>query len=154
MAWVDGRLQLLRHGALTTVDVPNEAFRTGLRVTMNSHDAVGVGAFVWSSHGGWTARARGVRVQSRAPKHQQLRGDRRLEWCRRLEWFGTAATSAKVRYADGTIVELPKPTGFTPGTEVFVSPAQINDAGIVVGYPRGTIAGAGVNRATVWRPTK
>ena len=52
-----------------------------------------------------------------------------------------AATSAKVRYADGTIVELPKPSGFTPGTKVFVSPGQINDAGIVVGYSRGTIAG-------------
>jgi len=46
----------------------------------------------------------------------------------------------------------PKPSGFTPGTEVLVSPAKINDAGIVVGYSHGTIAGVEAIRATVWRP--
>jgi hypothetical protein len=200
VAWVeaDGRLHLLRHGALTTVDVPNQAFRTGLRVTMNDHDAVGVGAFVWSSHGGWTPRSsaydevgtvtvRGINnrndvvaedevfLGSLEPRGTLYPGKGApvafgfnlvpqsinnfgviAGWSGVVGWngFGTAATSAKVRYADGTIVELPKPIGFTPGTEVFVSPAQINDAGVVVGYSRGTIAGVEVNRATMWRPTK
>jgi probable HAF family extracellular repeat protein len=62
---------------------------------------------------------------------------------------------AKIRYADGTIVELPKPSGIAMATNVNPFLSQISDEGIVVGYSIGTLAGGGqVLRATVWRPTK
>jgi hypothetical protein len=193
VAWVDGQLQLLRHGALTTVDVPDEAFRTGLGVTMNNHDAVGVGAFVWSSQAGWTGRnsayedggeviLKGINDRNDVVAADQSAGMRGTLYPSKgapvafgldlvpqsinnsgviagptggfdgWSGFSMANTSAKLRYPDGTIVELPNPGGFTPGTEVFVSPAQINDAGIVVGYSEGTIGGQFLRRATVWRP--
>jgi hypothetical protein len=67
--------------------------------------------------------------------------------------FSMANSTAKIRFADGTMAELPKPSGFAPGTEVSLSPARINDDGLIVGYSDGIIGGQIVaRRATVWRP--
>jgi hypothetical protein len=64
-------------------------------------------------------------------------------------------TLAKIRYPDGTMVELPKPSGIAMATNVNPIVVQISDEGIVVGYSIATLPGGGqVLRPTVWRPTK
>jgi hypothetical protein len=47
-------LHLLRHGTLTSVEVPDDAFHLGLGEVVNDHSTVGAGEFVWSSHAGWS----------------------------------------------------------------------------------------------------
>jgi hypothetical protein len=59
--------------------------------------------------------------------------------------------SAVVRYADGTTVELPNPSDFPRGSDPVVSPAQINDDGIIVGFSAEQ-AEAAPHFPTVWRP--
>jgi hypothetical protein len=199
VAWVGAAgstfgLQLLRHGALTTLDA-DDVFQFGLHVAINNHDDVVAGASVWTRQAGWTGRSsayvdegflrlwaindRGDVVGADESFSDGMRGTLYpkkgapvpfgLELVPQsinnagvivgprggfsgFSGVTMANTSALVRFTDGTIVELPKPSGFAPGTELLLGPAQINDAGLIVGYAEGTMGGATVRRAVVWRP--
>jgi len=188
VGWVSGAIQglpalhLLRHGTLTSFEVPEEGFSLGLRVVINDHSTVGAGELVWSSHAGWTPLVSAynnpgtVEITDINNRGDIVAEDVIVEDSKgtlypskgtpvplEADFIPTSINDFGVitgRTAEGE-ARLRYPDGTIVGLPtpsgfgagpVSLSFTDINDAGIVVGTVLGPIGGVQVQRAAIWRP--